>query len=47
MKCYICETELIETKIIVQDKEVPALKCPKCNDDYTTLIHSKDLKSLK
>ncbi|NLZ34375.1 MAG: hypothetical protein GX889_05605 [Clostridiales bacterium] len=47
MKCYICKTELIETKITIQDKEVSALKCPKCDDDYTTIIHAKDFISLK
>lgn len=43
MKCYICDTEMIETLVFIKDEEVPALKCPYCNDSYTTLIDAKDL----
>ena len=47
MICYICGTELIPTTINHKDKEISAMKCPKCNDDYTTIIHAKDIKEYK
>ena len=43
MKCYICNTEMKMTKITCKGKEIPAFKCPNCNDDYTTIIHVKDV----
>lgn len=46
MKCYICNTEMKMTKITCKGKEIPAFKCPNCNDDYTTIIHVKDLKEV-
>mgnify|MGYP000878056454 CR=1 FL=1 len=36
MKCYICNTEMIKTTIVLDGREMPVLKCPKCNDSYTT-----------
>lgn len=44
MKCYICDTELIPTKVIINDKETPALKCPLCNDSLTTVIYAEDYR---
>lgn len=46
MECYICNTKMIITKIIIKNKEIPAFKCPNCNDDWTTVIHAKDLKDI-
>jgi transcription elongation factor Elf1 len=47
MKCYICGTELISTTIDHRGKEIPAMKCPECNDEYTTIIDAKYLKEIQ
>jgi hypothetical protein len=44
MKCYICGTETIPADIVHKGRTIPALKCPQCNDYYTTIIHAKDLQ---
>jgi uncharacterized Zn finger protein len=47
MNCYICGTKMTPTEIIHKGKTIPAMKCPKCNDEYTTTIHAKDLPRKK
>ena len=47
MNCYICGTELVPTTLIEKSKEIPAMKCPKCNDAFTIVIHAKDLKAVE
>lgn len=46
IKCYICNTEMVMSKVIHNSEEIPVFKCPQCNDDYTTIIHTKDLKEV-
>lgn len=46
MRCYICNSEMIMTNVTCKGKEIPAFKCPYCDDDYTTIIHARDLKDI-
>lgn len=46
MKCYICGTEMIPCITIYKSKEVYAMRCTNCDDNYTTVINSKDLKEV-
>lgn len=43
MKCYICGTELIPTTVTHDGKEIPAMACPRCNEDYTIIVKAEDL----
>lgn len=44
MKCYVCGYMLEKCIIEINNKKITAHRCPKCNDDYTTIIKEKDLK---